>query len=359
VKEALKNWRAWIWGTLAILLITPVIGIKLSSLLPVNGNNTLTNDTVETAIGPPEFRIGFQLFCVAPCTISSGIVMVSQLQGDYALAVLLTVLTNVVSVFTVSPLLSLLASFGTHVTLDVGEILLKLLLTVLLPVIVGKAFSFSKKVKQVVKRFDTSLKIVSMTALILIPWMKVSKARKDGSFDGLLALNIVSSIGFALALHAAFLLTNVVASVTLCLSKESRKAIIILASQKTLAISVSVLLYLPSDAGDKGLMTLPIIVSHLTQIIADAVIVSLWLRFETTLVQPEEHEMEERTTTGYQLEDESAICETELDYEGKESVTELTELNSKEQPDTQISNDSEEAKLLDYDESSSEKRDFT
>ena len=335
VKDAVKAWRAWIWGTLSILLVTPIIGIKLSSLLPVNVNNTLTNATFEieeTAIGPPEFRIGFQLFCVAPCTVSSGIVMVSQLKGNYALAVLLTVLTNVLSIFTISPMLSLLASFGASVNLDIGDILLKLLLTVLLPVIVGKLLSFINRVKRVVKRFDKSLKVTSMTALIMIPWMKVSNAKQDGSFDGILAINIVSTIGFALALHSAFLLTNVIASVALCLSKESKKAIIILSSQKSLAIAVPVLLYLPSDAGDKGVMVLPIIISHLAQIIADAVIVSLWLWFETKQEDVEEHETEERSTreAGDQLEDRS--CETELGHEEKET---------KEQADRRVSNESE------------------
>jgi hypothetical protein len=192
--------------------------------------------------------------------------------------------------------------------------------------------------------------------------MKVSKARKDGSFDGLLALNIVSSIGFALALHAAFLLTNVVASVTLCLSKESRKAIIIVSSQKVLSLAVTVLLYLPNNIGDKGLIVLPLIISHLTQIIVDAVIASLWPWFERKQVQKDEREMGERgevmeeevttgnqiindkSTTEDQLEERILISDPELGYKGKKDVVEL------ERQEQVVSTKSDTAKIIGFEE---------
>ena len=79
----------------------------------------------ETAIGPQEFRIGIQVFSVAPCTTIPGIVMVSQLNGNYALAVLLTVVTNLLSVFTMSPLLSVLASFDSSGSSSIGSMLVK------------------------------------------------------------------------------------------------------------------------------------------------------------------------------------------------------------------------------------------
>ncbi|XP_062500686.1 uncharacterized protein LOC134177925, partial [Corticium candelabrum] len=318
LKDALKAWRAWIWGILSIMLVTPVVGIKLSSLLPVNGNITVNGTFVadETAIGPYEFKIGFQVFCVAPCTISSGIVMVSQLDGNYALAVLLTVVTNILSVFTMSPLLSLLASFSSTGSLSIGSILLKLLLTVLVPIVVGKVLSLIKRVRQVVTRFGKPLKFASMSLLILIPWMKISKANKSGSFSGISAVNIVSIIGFAVALHFSFLLINTVASFLLILSKEARKAIIILASQKTLPIALSVLAYLPASVGDEGLLTIPVIISHMSQIIADAFIVSLWLRYESNKHKTTE-EMEMRIIDE-QMETETLVDEEETELNAED-----------------------------------------
>ena len=78
----------------------------------------------ETVIGPQEFRIGFQVFSVTSCTMS-GVVMMSQLNGNYALAVLLAVVNKLISVFTMSPLLSLFAFFNSTASLNIGSILLK------------------------------------------------------------------------------------------------------------------------------------------------------------------------------------------------------------------------------------------
>ncbi|XP_062506094.1 uncharacterized protein LOC134182681 [Corticium candelabrum] len=325
LRDALKAWRAWIWGTVSIMLVTPIAGIKLSSLLPVNSNITANGSflTEETAIGFPEFRIGFQVFCVAPCTISAGIIMVSQLNGNSALAVLLTVVTNTLSVFTMSPLLSLLASFNSDGSLSIGSVVLKLLLTVLVPIIVGKAFRLVQRVRQVVTRFDTLLKFVSMSLLILIPWMKISNAKQSGSFSSISVVNIVSIIGFAVALHFSFLIINTMASFLFVLSKEARKAIIILASQKTLAIALSVLSYLPASVGDKGLLTIPVIISHMSQIIVDAFIVSLWLRYESDKHKTTD-KMEMRIIEE-QMESETLVDEEETRFIAEEEIEKVVD----------------------------------
>ena len=60
----------------------------------------------------------------------------NQLGGNYALAVLLTVVCNVVGIFTVPPLLSWLLASKTEVKLDIVGMLVKMLLTLLLPLLV-------------------------------------------------------------------------------------------------------------------------------------------------------------------------------------------------------------------------------
>ena len=65
---------------------------------------------------------------------------VNQLGGNYALAVLLTVVCNVVGIFTVPPLLSWLLASKTEVSLDIVGMLVKMLLTLLLPLLVSFCF---------------------------------------------------------------------------------------------------------------------------------------------------------------------------------------------------------------------------
>ena len=89
IREAFKAWRALIWALLSILLVTPALGISLTNLLPFDelNNNTLTdagdhgNETLNatlhlTPFGNENLRTGFYFILVAPCTISSGVVMV-------------------------------------------------------------------------------------------------------------------------------------------------------------------------------------------------------------------------------------------------------------------------------------------
>ena len=99
VKEAVKAYKALILGIICILLMTPIIGVKLTSLLPFdeenhdvvapeNGNSiNVTNETTtihtleyregDSILGSVAFRTGIQIYFVVPCTISAGMVMVS------------------------------------------------------------------------------------------------------------------------------------------------------------------------------------------------------------------------------------------------------------------------------------------
>ena len=87
VKDALKSVKALLWGIICILLITPIIGGRLTGLLPfqpytnhsTNGTSSSLGDHSEGSaiLGPALFQIGIQIYFIVPCTISSGIIMVS------------------------------------------------------------------------------------------------------------------------------------------------------------------------------------------------------------------------------------------------------------------------------------------
>lgn len=51
-------------------------------------------------------------------------------------------------------------------------------------------------------------------------------------------------------MHTLFIIINVVATIILRLPKDQQKCIIILASQKTMAVGVSVIAFLPENLGE-------------------------------------------------------------------------------------------------------------
>ena len=83
MKAAVRAYKASIWGFVSILFVTSVIGTKLTDLLTFDEPSTFHNSTREggpdkALFGSSEFKTGFQLFFVVPCTISSGVLMVSM-----------------------------------------------------------------------------------------------------------------------------------------------------------------------------------------------------------------------------------------------------------------------------------------
>lgn len=105
--------------------------------------------------------------------------------------------------------------------------------------------------------------------------MKLSVSR-----DQLLALTLGAVAGLlacGLAVHAVYLAFNyVVARHVLRLPLALRKSVVIMCSQKTLPMAMTILSYFPASLGEPGLIAIPCILSHLTQIFVDAVVASKW-----------------------------------------------------------------------------------
>jgi hypothetical protein len=65
------------------------------------------------------------------------------------------------------------------------------------------------------------------------------------------------------------------------------KAVLIMGSQKTLPVCVTIISYFPPSFGVEGLLTLPCIMGHVVQLSIDAVIVSRWATLEEERIQAE------------------------------------------------------------------------
>ena len=79
-------------------------------------------------------------------------------------------------------------------------------------------------------------------------------------------------------LHCVWLGQNhLVCKHALKLPKREYRADVILTSQKTLPVAITILSFLPDELGDKGLMVIPPIVGHMSQLFIDSWIVSRWV----------------------------------------------------------------------------------
>ena len=63
--------------------------------------------------GPYEFRIGLLLYYTVPCTITAGIVLVAQAEGNLPMAGAVATVANVIGCYTTPILLKIFLAGGT------------------------------------------------------------------------------------------------------------------------------------------------------------------------------------------------------------------------------------------------------
>lgn len=89
-------------------------------------------------------------------------------------------------------------------------------------------------------------------------------------------MSLLQVIGAGVGLHLIYLLWNFGAIKIMRLEWKEQIAVLILASQKTLPVSVTFISLLNNKLGDDGLITIPCVISHMAQLFVDAYVISRW-----------------------------------------------------------------------------------
>ncbi|CAI0544290.1 unnamed protein product [Linum tenue] len=124
------------------------------------------------------FGTGLALFSCMPTTLSSGVALTQLVGGNSALALTMTVISNLLGIITVPFWISKLLAAGFGVSIPVRQLFWNLTLMLLVPLLFGKVARNS--IKGLGTYVDQNRKIFTTTSIILLsltPWMQVSKAR--------------------------------------------------------------------------------------------------------------------------------------------------------------------------------------
>mmetsp|Transcript_46650 Transcript_46650/g.146254 ORF Transcript_46650/g.146254 Transcript_46650/m.146254 type:complete len:376 (-) Transcript_46650:80-1207(-) len=263
-KTALKSYKVTTVGLLSILVFTCMLGSALTRAVPLD---------------PVDFKLGMIIFFCMPCTINSGSVLAKQAGGNFASALLLTVMGNMLGIFTCPLLLWLFADLQ-NVSFPVGSMVWKLCLTVFVPLIIGKLLqelpTSDHLVKRTVATYNKHITYASNALLVMIPWMKISKSVIDGDFQKASVFDMLVVLLWTSFIHILFLILNYGLSVLLKLEVPFQKAVVLVGSSKTLPMALTVLTFLPPDAGQDGLVAIPCIIGHMGQIVIDGFVSSAW-----------------------------------------------------------------------------------
>lgn len=181
-------------------------------------------------------KIGIFLVAVMPTTLSSGVVMTGAAGGNMAHALMITILANSLSVFTIPVTLSLLLKLvGTaaEVSIDKTGIMIKLAMLVIVPLCAGLLIKFYAGSR--LNRFEPKLQIINQCFILAIVWMAMSQTREaiiTGKGTMVLILLIVF-IFHLMLLSAAWLSVR-----CFDMGPGRRESILFMGGQKTLTLSI-------------------------------------------------------------------------------------------------------------------------
>lgn len=266
---ALRSPLALAYGIAAILFITPLFALPLLHFIPFQ---------------PQEIGLGLAVFCCVPTTLSTCVTLTNACKGNAAIALLLVVITNIVGVFSIPAMLSLLLGSGVGISAAFEPLVLftNLVKTVLVPLLFGIALQICVPGMQEWRvKNRTFLSYVSTFFLCMVPWMQLSVA-SSSNLPLTPATLIVAALAGAI-LHVLFLIMNMATTSFLTFSTQKkqdialRKAVILCTSEKTLPVAVAVLNQLSSVTGAGiGFAVVSCVLAHIVQIAIDSAMVGQW-----------------------------------------------------------------------------------
>jgi sodium/bile acid cotransporter 7 len=253
IKDAVRQWPAALIGTISILLITPCAGFVLVAL----------------PFSPPAYSYGLAIFALVPTTIASGITLVTAARGNAALALMLTIVTNVLGVFILPFTIPLVISQAQSVSLNPTDLLIKLVMTILIPLIIGKILRESSAwIRKQVAKHKVALGLLNNGSLICIVWLTLSSAQEQVVHTGFGTLCLIFLA--AILLHVVYLIVNYILVKIFRLPHREAAAVLIMGSEKTLPMAVTVIAATGTALGSTGQLTVPCVLAHISQVLIDA-----------------------------------------------------------------------------------------
>lgn len=150
--------------------------------------------------------------------------------------------------------------------------------------------------------------MISIVLLTMIPWLKVSQASAQNAFSNISIVSIFAVLGWGLAMHVLYIIVIFPPCLLLKLDKPALKSVVIMASQKSLAVAVTISGYLPFTQAEQGLISLPLIIIHLGILVSDSVWASCWFNCDA---KKEKAAAAHSTANGHVITGET--CENEVE----------------------------------------------
>lgn len=265
LKAGLANWKMHIIVQLTTFLFFPLI-VLASRPLFVNTDFEL-------------LWLGVFFLAALPSTVSSSVVMVSIAKGNIPAAIFNSSISSLIGVV-ITPLWVGLFIASATGDFNLTDIVLKLLLQVLLPVLIGISLnsrfgSFAEKNKKHLKHFDQAI-------ILTIIYTSFCKSFSQNLFAGFTALEFTGLIAGLIVLYFVIFLCVWLLSRLFGFSDADRITVLFCGSKKSLVHGTVMSKVLFQHSAITGIILLPLMLYHALQLIAASIIAQSMARGKKT-----------------------------------------------------------------------------
>lgn len=254
LRSGLANWRMHLVVQATTFIVFPLLAIAVKPLF-----------------GEADEPLWLAIFYLAalPSTVSSSVVMVSIAGGNMPAAIFNASVSSLLGVF-ITPLwmgLFLTAGGGR---VDAGDIVLKLSLQVLLPVVVGLLLhrrfgGFAEKHKKRLRYFDQAVILLIIYTSFCHSFTEHVFARYDAW--------VITALGLGMAVLFFFIMLAVtLVSRLMKFSRADRITILFCGSKKSLVHGTVMVRVLFRPGADTGIILLPLMMYHALQLVFAGII---------------------------------------------------------------------------------------
>jgi sodium/bile acid cotransporter 7 len=254
LREGLSNWRMHLLVQFSTFVLFPLLVLALMTIFQQEDSHLLW--------------LGVFFLASLPSTVSSSVVMVSIAEGNIPAAIFNASISSIIGVF-ITPLWMGLVLSSTSAGFELGDIIGKLVLQVLLPVVAGvmlhgRLGNFAARYRQQLRYFD-------QLVILLIVYSSFSESFARKMFSDFSVLDI-----FLLAAGMMGLFFLIYGLITLLcrflgFNREDRITVVFCGSKKSL-VHGTVMSKVLFGESIIGIVLLPIMLYHALQIAAASMI---------------------------------------------------------------------------------------
>lgn len=255
LREGLSNWRMHLLVQFSTFVLFPLLVLVAMELFEQDSSHLLW--------------LGIFFLATLPSTVSSSVVMVSIAEGNIPAAIFNASISSIIGVF-ITPLWMGLVLTATAGDFELGSIIGKLILQVLVPVIAGillhgRFGNFALLYRQKLRYFD-------QLVILLIVYTSFSESFDRNMFSDY-SIRDVFLLGAAM-LGLFFLAFGLITLICYLLkfNREDRIAVVFCGSKKSLVHGTVMSKVLFGEANIIGIVLLPLMLYHSLQIAASSMI---------------------------------------------------------------------------------------